>query len=1009
MAAAVHVLCGPAWAGKTRRLLERYRACLADAPGGALWLGPTVRAVEALRERLLQETPALCCPRLTTFHDVLQEIVRVNDPEARPLTAAQRRLLAEEVVAELAGGGRLSHFGGVSDLRGFTDGVLGLLTDLGRNSVTPEEFIQKAAGDKQRQCARLYAHYHGELRRQNLHDADGVAVRACELLRQGLRRPLGDVRAVFVDGFGDFTRSQQEFLERLCEWAEELWVALPGEPDGRRADLFARPGATLERLRKLGAEVVFLPSPPLRGRGAGGGGQVLARDSEPLTPNPSPLSTGERGERTARPAGLVHLERQLFRPLRSIEPSDDPAGLSLIEAPGVLGEARLVVRRIKTLLLDGAATDDILVVLRDVSPYADVLTEVFDEHGVAVEVEGVEPLTRNPAASLLLRAVRLPDDDWPFAGVTALLRNTYFRPLWPEAAEAPDLQQKAEALLRLLAVPRGRDPVLRAVQRWAERQQPGLEDEQAEESRRRRTHELAKECGNFIHRFFRAWDDAPATAPLADHAAWLSCFAVDLGVTRSAAEDPRDAAALDQLGHVLGQWLEREERRHGRGGRRTDRKTFLRRLSALAAESSLPRSPAGPGRVRVLSANQARHLDADHVFILGLGERGFPRLTPPQSLVDEQERQALQDAGLDLGVGDLLPEEMLLFYEVAARARRQLVLSYPAVDERGQSLLPSSFLRAARECFRPDAVPVERQRMRIEGLYRDEPLSAAEYRVRAAAAWRSGGLHDPALPAELRANLLDAADMVRLRIHEKQHNRYDGGFRDPRVIADVAEQFGPERVFSPTALEEYVDCPFKFFLRHVLRLEPLEDPSEEIEVTRRGQAFHRALARLHRKLKAAGAHGPADEVVGHATREMEEAVEEDVRRAPSSAAKELWRLEGLRLVKLAEKYVEQWRKFVKPWDGARGARGRTCSRRISVCRRRSPLSPRGRGVGVRGLPRTARWWCASTTWRCASAAASTAWTWPSWTTASASGSSTTRPAAHRTTPAPPWPITAACS
>ena len=97
MPAAVQVLCGPAWAGKTQRMLERFRACLADAPGGALWLGPTLRAVEALRARLLEETAALCCPRLYTFQDVLQEIVRVNDPAARPLTAVQRRL---------AGGGR---------------------------------------------------------------------------------------------------------------------------------------------------------------------------------------------------------------------------------------------------------------------------------------------------------------------------------------------------------------------------------------------------------------------------------------------------------------------------------------------------------------------------------------------------------------------------------------------------------------------------------------------------------------------------------------------------------------------------------------------------------------------------------------------------------------------------------------------------------------------------------------------------------------------------------------
>src|SRR5262249_62150668 len=108
-----------------------------------------------------------------------------------------------------------------------------------------------------------------------------------------------------------------------------------------------------------------------------------------------------------------------------------------------------------------------------------------------------------------------------------------------------------------------------------------------------------------------------------------------------------------------------------------------------------------------------------------------------------------------------------------------------------------------------------------------------------------------------RANLGDAAELVRRRFHTKEHTPYDGLFRDAGVIARVADLFGPEHILSPTALEEYVACPFKFFLRHALRLEPLEDPREEIEVTRRGQAFHRALARLHRRLKEEGVHEPS--------------------------------------------------------------------------------------------------------------------------------------------------------
>src|SRR5207247_2012723 len=82
--------------------------------------------------------------------------------------------------------------------------------------------------------------------------------------------------------------------------------------------------------------------------------------------------------------------------------------ISCIEAPGSVGEARMVARQIRLLLLEGERPDDILVVLRDVLPYADLLREVGHEYAIPLDVEGTEPLLRNPAVATLLRALRLP-------------------------------------------------------------------------------------------------------------------------------------------------------------------------------------------------------------------------------------------------------------------------------------------------------------------------------------------------------------------------------------------------------------------------------------------------------------------------------------------------------------------------------------------------------------------------------------------------------------------------
>src|SRR5439155_23187904 len=114
--------------------------------------------------------------------------------------------------------------------------------------------------------------------------------------------------------------------------------------------------------------------------------------------------------------------------------------------------------------------------------------------------------------------------------------------------------------------------------------------------------------------------------------------------------------------------------------------------------------------------------------------------------------------------GDQMPEEMLLFYQVVTRARRRLVLSYPAVDEKGQALLPSSFLQAVRECFHPGAIAVERRTMLIERYDQEAPLCPAEYRVRVASLMSAGDCPELGLPADLAANLAAAADVHRSRL-----------------------------------------------------------------------------------------------------------------------------------------------------------------------------------------------------------------------------------------------------
>ena len=852
---AIHLERAPAGAGKTGRFIERCR----EIKGTVLWLTPSLRRAEQLRSRLAG-VPRLL---LLTFPDLAGALIAANEPDIRPLSRCQARLIVEEVIAELHAAKHLPYFECVAETRGFAESVAGLIAELQTQGITPEAFekaIEKTP--KLQQLAALHAHYRQQISALGVCDPEGRLSLACRILHAHPHaRPLEGLQAVFVDDFRSFTPPEREMLRHLGERCEEMWIALPGEEGEQRAELFA----------------------------------VAQREYSAVECVQASASSDER------PAGLAHLERHLFRPVRQAEQASRATGILRIEAPGLVGEARMTARHIKTLLRDGMAAEDILVSVRDLTPYADLLREVFDEYGIPLDVEGTDSLLHDPAVALLLRALRLPEDDWPFSGVTALLRSSFLQPHWPEVSSA-DVPLLAEALLRLLREPRGRDAYLEAVRRWAAQKQKGLEDEQAEESRRQRIHDLAKQCAPFLERFFGCFDLMPSQAPLAGHAAWLHALVRDLGINSGTAGWKRFWEELDR-------WVDRDQKRQP-----IDSRTFQRRLQALASEAGVARTRRGPGRVRVLSAPLACDLDADYVFVLGLGERGFPQLVSPSALLEESERQALRTSGLELvSMSDLMPDEMLLFYRLVTRARKQLILGYPAVDGRGQPLLPSSFLSGVLDLFAPDAIPVERQSMLIEGFNRDTPLSAAEDRVRFAVRMASKKRKPPAGKSPMFENLCDAAALAAQRFREKTFSPFEGLIENSRIASEIAGLFRPEKVFSPTALEDYVACPFRFFLRHVLRLEPLEEPREEIEVTRRGQAFHRALSRLHTRLRDSNVHQPAEGLDEHVSHEVSEAIGEDVTRAPGPASKMLWQLEGQRMLKVASRYPEQWKALVAPW------------------------------------------------------------------------------------------------
>src|SRR3954452_21091421 len=128
----LHVITGPANAGKVALLLRRYLEALDSEP---YLIVPNRSDVERVERDLLQLQPALLAGSIGTFADLFKRIAR-GRPDTRPVaTDAPRTLLARRALAaqSLNGLGRSARFGG------FADALLAAVAELESGLLDPND------------------------------------------------------------------------------------------------------------------------------------------------------------------------------------------------------------------------------------------------------------------------------------------------------------------------------------------------------------------------------------------------------------------------------------------------------------------------------------------------------------------------------------------------------------------------------------------------------------------------------------------------------------------------------------------------------------------------------------------------------------------------------------------------------------------------------------------------------------------------------------------------------
>lgn len=279
----------------------------------------------------------------------------------------------------------------------------------------------------------------------------------------------------------------------------------------------------------------------------------------------------------------------------------------------------------------------------------------------------------------------------------------------------------------------------------------------------------------------------------------------------------------------------------------------LQTLQKLLLEIAVPPSSGRYGKVFVGPIEAARGLSFGIVFVPGLAEKMFPTKIVEDPILLDAVRERL---GTELATNQMRIEQERLALALAAGAAAQhLCVSYPRLDlEQGRPRVPSFYgLEAVRaaEARLPDFTEfAERAETststRLGWPAPSDPAEAIDDAEHDLAVL--GRLVDRSEEAVGAARYLLFANPHLARALRARYQRWgrnwttsDGMTSRSEAAKEIlAHHALGIRSYSPTALQNYAYCPYRFFLQAIHRLAPRELPEaiDELDPLQRGSLVH---------------------------------------------------------------------------------------------------------------------------------------------------------------------------
>ncbi len=624
---------------------------------------------------------------------------------------------------------------------------------------------------KLKELAQIMSAYDTVLARSGAMTKEPLQILAEQISRFGL----SGFSHVYIDGFIDFTGLEMTVLQALIHSGIPLTVCLPWGSGDRREEYLLPSEMAEKQLRKLAEECGQSVTVQMMGPKPAENNRVLRYFSDRMFDYGAPGGQPSSGEIRLWKAG-----------------SPDE------ECEAAAAEVLRAVRE------EGCRWRDIALAVRGFEDYRQSLESCFRRYGIPLFLTRRDLLSDKALPVMIDSAYELVLGNWDSEEMTAYLRSglsgleddacdelcsyvfkwqlkrrDWLRSgVWsqhPDGIGREETEESREKLARIESSRRFVAGPLIALMRRATEAETAAEQAKALKEYLRETH-MEKRLEEHVLRLEQE-------GRLELRAEYLQLWDIC-------------CEAIRQIEAVL-------------GDSPMDAENFRRLFHTMLAQYDLGMIPVALDRVSAGDFDRMRRRRIRRLILLGCSDERLPSERKNSGIFTSEERDRLAEHGLMVGGGDVeLWREYALIMHTLSLPDDSLILSWPLVNRSGEKLLPAFVYRQAERLFdlQPDTVNIRRARL---------SAYAPALSLAAAAAGAAAGPEEKASEAwflrnepERLSTLQQAAGRKRAALSEKT----------------AAELYGRRIRISPSRLNSFASCHFRYYCQYGLKAEE-EEPA----------------------------------------------------------------------------------------------------------------------------------------------------------------------------------------